>query len=349
VALISISGLDVFDDRADAIAAGWTVQNTTNTTFSTSNGRFGGGAWNNTSATTYFLLNSPNPTTQGNNAFVSFAYWHNGAGGATDGLVQLSNISSQSLMTIRHNAAGQVLAYNSPGSLVGSSAGTPLTPNTWHWISIRTLLGTNNSTGELQVYVDGVEAIATIAAIDTYRGAGDTAAQWYFFGSDGDSRFDDIILSDDSGSTNNTFIPDARVFSLNVDGAGGTDDWTPNTGTGAAAVDDALAGSDGDTTYISSATVAQESRYAIESLPITPTGVLGVNIKGKCRKDDAGSRTIRGVFNVNAGSSEQLGNTIGLSDSYAWYNLGLRDTNLAGSAWTNTNITDLEIGVEVVT
>ena len=164
--------------------------------------------------------------------------------------------------------------------------------------------------------------------------------------------WDDIILMDDTGADANLngFTGARYIDTINVDGDGGTVDWTRNTGTNDwEMVDDPLLTVDDDTTYVESSTVGQEGRYALATPSNTDDDVHAVQIRARLRKDDAGTRTIRGVMNVSGGTEEVTFQTLGPTTEYVWYHLGLRETNdTGGTPWTATEVGNTEIGVEIV-
>lgn len=347
MALIFMDGFDCYDDADDAVSAGWGRTSASTQTFSTSDGRYGGGALLNTSQSSAWRIGFP-PAAPGDTVIIAFAYYHDGLGGGTDQWIQLNNEATGVLASAKHDNSGSVTIQREGGyTVVDTSAGSPLTANTWHWIEFKVVLGTNGTNGEIYLYIDGIEE-CSVTGTDTFIGTTTLIGRLSLYGGNGDCKYDDLVVMNGSGSDFNDIIGDCRISTVNVNGAGGTDNWSVNTGTNYQAVDDAEAASDEDTTYIYSATAAQESRFALASLSYTPSSIGAVQIRGKARKDAAGNRTIRGLFNVNAGSSEELGNTVGLVTTYSWARLGIRSLALDGAAWNETKFNDLEIGVEVV-
>ena len=109
-----------------------------------------------------------------------------------------------------------------------------------------------------------------------------------FFSNDGGAipYFDDLYVCDGSGSVNNDFLGDVRVVTVRPNGAGGSTQWTPDSGSNYARVNETISGEDSN--YVEDGTSGHEDRYAYGDL----SGVLGIKglvICTDCRETDAKS------------------------------------------------------------
>lgn len=344
MAVLFMDGFDIYSNAADAIVGGWTNENA-NQTFSTTNGRFGGGCLQNGVTTTGW--HAPAVVAVGDTVIISFAYWVNHTGGgASDTIIRGNDRNGAQLFRLEHNTSGDLKAYNQPNTQVGSTAsGALASSSAWYWIEMKVLLGSGAANGSIEVKVNGSTVIGPVTSIDTNNG--NALSYISFLGSGGDSRFDDVIIMDTSGTGMNDFLGDTKIDSLVPNGDGTTVDWTASAGSDYQCVDDALASSNGDTDYISSSTASQKTQLQMGNFADNPTAVHGLQIRTRSRKTDVGARTYRA--NVKSGGSTSNGTTLGATTDYAWRRNGVWTRNPNGSiAWTKSSINAVQVEVEIV-
>lgn len=343
MALLFADGFDCYANTTHLMEAGW-GRATTAISLNTSEGRFGGGCIKSTASVE---ARCSVHVATGGTIIIGWSYKHDGNGGATDTLLTGQALFGAQLFRLEHNASGDLKAFNNPNSQVGSTATGAIPANTWVWIEIKVVLGTTGSNGSLTVKVDGTSVI-TAASIDTFSAASEDLTQVKFKGSEGIYWMDDVVICDGSGSTMNDFLGPTQIDTLAVVAAGGTTNWTANTGTQAAAVDDATNATDDDTTYIESKTAAQEARFAMDNLTVEPNTINAVQVRTRSKKENAGNRTYRGLINVSG--TEALGTTVGAPTDYAWMRNGIFYNNPnTSAAWASAaEINALQAGVEIV-
>lgn len=348
MALLHSDGFDIYANIDQVLDSGWS-RRIAASSFSTTDGRFGGGclsgAFQTGSTGWYYAV----PVLVDDPLYLAFAYYHSGSN-TNDVLFEAFTAANVLVGRVTVTTTGQVIAADSGGSTVETSVGTPLTASTWHWVEIKIIPGSTASNGEITVRVDA-STVINQTAIDTQVALG-TIAYFRLAGPRNTSGgavvyIDDLFIMDDSGSAFNGFMADRRIHTLipNVDG--GAVNWTASSSTDVSCVDDALGAANDDTDYISSSTAAQESRFGMTNLSVSPASVDAVVPRYRAKKADAGTRTMRALINSNG--TEALSATQGLSTAYTWKRGSAALTNPdGGGAWTESAVNALEVGVEVV-
>lgn len=343
MATLFMDSFDIYANIADVIKAGWTQENG-NQLFSTTLGRFGGGCLQNGVTTSGW--HAPAVVAVGGTVIVSFAYYpvHTG-GGASDTLIIGRDRAGSQLFRLEHNTSGDLKAYNQPNAQVGSTASAVLSAgSTWYWIEMKVVLGSGAANGSIEVQVNGSTVIGPVTSIDTNNG--NDLSHIFFAGTAGDSRFDDVVIMDGTGTGMNGFLGDSKIDAMIPNGDGSEVDWAASAGSDYQCVDDGLAVSDDDTTYVSSATATDKNEFQMSNFADNPTAVHCVQIRTRARKTDAGNRGYRAY--LLSGGSTGNGTSLGLTPEYCWRRNGVFSRNPNGSAlWTKSTINALQVGIEV--
>lgn len=186
----------------------------------------------------------------------------------------------------------------------------------WYHIEAKYICA--DSGGYFEVRVDGT-TVYTFTG-DT-RGGGTGTINWAMgpqslaSGSMGEMDFDDWVVWDGTGTSENDWLGDVEVQTEFATANDVVTDWTANTGTHWDAINDA--GEDGDATFISTTTVNSPASFVMSNLEGSPNRVLGAQITAIARKSDSGNRSIRlGVVSnavVGEGADAALGLTYGMA------------------------------------
>jgi hypothetical protein len=231
------------------------------------------------------------------------------------------------------NTSG-VLQVHGAGVLVAS--GPALVPGRWYWIDYELPIGDSVT---VKVWIDGALVI-NAAGVDTRNGATTTVDNWRLSGATGLWGFDDFILGTGTGP-----VGDHNVEFVLPDGAGAFAEWASNgAATNWQCIDEPGA-SDGDTTYVSSATAGQRVRTTAGDLVSTAGTITAIQLEAIARKDDAGVRTLALVSRL--AGTDKVGATQGLGASYGGFS-ELQTVDPAGAAWTIANVNAAEIGVNEI-
>lgn len=238
---------------------------------------------------------------------------------------------------VNSNGAILIGRTNFTTELQSQSADNLILLNVWNYIEIS--ITRHASTAAIVVKVNGTTVIN-----DTNKNTG--AADWNSikFQSQGGQNidFDDIWWRDDT----TTLLGERRVETLYPTSDTAEADFTPSTGTDHfAVVDEATA--NGDTDYLSSATVGHKDRFGFGNLSSTPGTIDAIQTVFFARKDDATTRELRSC--LKSGATEVNGATKAMTSNYQWFgDVFTTDPDTAG-AWAASAVNAIEAGVEVVT
>lgn len=245
------------------------------------------------------------------------------------------------MITISTNAVGGLNVYlgGNVSTLLGATPPGLLALNTYHYLEIELVI--SNTVGVVNLYLDGAPEL-TLSGIDTQVGTPSVISLVRISGSSTVSACDDYYLTDTAVK-----LGEQKVTTNRASADTAAAQWTPLTGTsGAAMVSDSVV--DGDTTYISSATVGQKSIFDMAnfSAPV-PLAITAVQISFTARKDDATTRQVRST-NIS-GATPFVGTTQNMTSSYLKFNAIYATDPNTTAAWTPAAVDALEAGVEVVT
>lgn len=264
-------------------------------------------------------------------------------------LLFLDNGTAQLCVGISIDGSVQVRRGTMSGTLLYTSATDFffIRDDIWYFIEAKVVF--HGSTGSVQIKVNGV-TLTTLTNQNTISSANAYANQFAIGGGGGSSagfavRYDDIYVCDTAGSLNNDFLGDIAIRSLLPTGAGSSTQWTASAGSNYQCVDESGAPND-DTDYVSDSTTGHKDLYAMGDLGSNVTAVKAVQVLYRSRKDDAGTRTLKGK--IKHSSSEGNGADQAQSSSYVYYRDIFETNPSTSSAWTGSEVNAAEAGVEVV-
>jgi len=341
--LLYMNGLDGFTNIADALASDADLTDVSGySAILTTGGRFGGGALR----TQYGGFEVAAPAPQGATRYLGYAYNAPIASNRGDMITAInSNGSDVCGVTLYPN--GQVQGFVGSSTLVGSISSVLIIPNVWNWIEFKIKMGTNNTNGEMALRINGVE-VFNLTGIDTYDSTYTLRGfQLGLVSRNEYSYVDDLVIWDDQGSVNNTWLGDLRIDTLVPNGAGTYGSLTPNTGLDYQAVDDTPSANDGDTTYIAGTGAAVKSSFTMGDLPSTSSAILGVMVEARVRKTDAGDITYKTLMRSGSTDRTDAASRSPVT-SYVQQQGDIVELDPADStAWTDADVNALEAGVEI--
>ena len=342
--LLKIDGFDSYNSDAD-VDTRWTSYTGVPGMFYDTVGRMGVGKCLRTD-NTFYTLQTPVPNlTQ---VIAGFAVYFTSPPGQCC-LCQL--LESGSTHTALSMVAGGQLTANRGINTVLATSINAIAINTWYYIEVMMKVSDSLGANEWICKVNGEEWINVPATSDSRNGLTGVADQFSLSANYGNipRNWDDFYLLDPNSGTapQNTFLGDCRVDSLRLDGNGTTSDFV---GSDADSVDNYLlvdeVDPDGDTTYIESSTPAEIDLHTIESLPVTPDTIYGVNAVSIARKTDAGARTGKHIVRTGATNYEGAEFFPGTPQYGGFENIWEENPNTV-SAWVEADITGLETGIKV--
>jgi hypothetical protein len=253
-------------------------------------------------------------------------------------IFQNSSIASQFYVAVEPTGAIAVIRGS---TVLSTSASDIIKADIWQYIAVKAVI--NDSVGACEVWLNGSKVI-DISGVDT-KDTSIIGCDYVTLQSPvGFSYFDDWYIADDSGTTNNTLITEARVVPLVPTADTAQKDFTASTGSDNYAMVDED-GMDSDTTYVTATSNGSKDIYDVSDLPVNPVTVYGVSCTSFARK----LTTYPSVFNYgivsNGVESFSTGNV--LSSDYIG-NCIVYNTNPDGNiAWNTTSINSLQCGFEI--
>lgn len=153
-----------------------------------------------------------------------------------------------------------------------------------------------------------------------------------------DARFDDLFIWDTSGTTNNTFIGDKRVFMVGVTSDELPQDWdVEGEATGYAAIGTVTPN---DATYIKTdpEAIGAKSSFGLTLPDPRITDITAIQTYTRQSKDDAGNANTQVSLDI-AGQSA-TGKDRPITTANVWWTDVFETNPATGQAWTPTNINE---------
>jgi len=361
MAFLTSSGFDAagFGATADLIASsGWFKtdgQLTDDINWHATDGKFGGGCLK-------IIANSTDGTmTKRFPAFTTeffrlafYVYIPSGYTCSSQGLVWFTDAAQTTFLNMYVNSSGFLTVGDTFGSksVAGATGTVDIQDDAWHHIEVE--FTRDASAGAVKMWVDGTLDInvsgtntgsLTLIGLDTIHLSNSRSSG----GVVDYVRFDDVVLWDDSGTDGFTGqIGAHRIYGLTVDGAGASTQFTPSAGSNYLNVDEASV--DLGTTYNESATSGHKDLYTVTtmgSIAAQPaTDVWGVVVKTCARATNVGGVSIKNV--ISDGTTEVQSAAKALTIAHAEHEFCLPYDPGTGAVWVDTDIADVQIGLEVV-
>ena len=243
-------------------------------------------------------------------------------------------------VNFRVNINGTIAVYLGASTLLGTTT-SQLTTGSWYYIELKVL--TNNSTGTVDLHVNGVSWLSltsqdTQPGSNAYHEAFRLGPVNYLY-----TSYDDLYFLDASGSANNDFLGNRKVLALHPDGAGDDSDWTPSAGSNYQNVDDGAL-LDEDTTYNETGTSTDQDLYTYDDLPGDVSEVQGLQINTEVRVD-GGSTDLENV--VKTGTTTDVGIAESItSTTYVSSNRVLEEDPDTVAAWTPSGVNGAQFGIK---
>ncbi len=155
------------------------------------------------------------------------------------------------------------------------------------------------------------------------------------FAGTGDIFWDDIFAWDDTGTYNNSFMGAQRILTVfPVADTAQADLTIVGTSDGFAAINNVPP--DGDTTYLTTATVSNKSDFALDTLPPELVAIAGVFVPAMARVDAAGIGNLK-VSLVSSGDV-LAGSDVPLTPSYTYYRNSFEYNPHTMAPWTKATL-----------
>lgn len=226
------------------------------------------------------------------------------------------------------------------GTQIGITATNVWNTATWHYLQVRIKI--HNSAGTVEIRLDGT-TVLTLTGVDTQATANAYVNRIQFRcpGNASIMVIDDIYVIDLTGSFNNTWLGEVRVRQGYAGADGDVNDFTPSAGNRWACVDE-VAPSDAD--YVYSGTVGHKQLFSLAALTV-PGPIAGAKLNYRAYKNDAGKRTLKGLWKFSGVEYRDSEKALRAGGSYF---TALRETHPAsGLQWALSDFENGQFGVEL--
>jgi len=222
----------------------------------------------------------------------------------------------------------------------------------WCHIEIRIIF--DDSAGEIQMRVNG-DLVINKTGIDTNNGGNDTCDIIRWHGVESPSTnddeymglIDDVYILDGSGPApaNDPIGPNIFIESILPTADGDTIQWTPSSGDNYTNVDDEIAYQGSD--YNTSSTTGHVDLFEMEDLTIVSTDILAVEVRSAFISTAPGLVSL--IPKVKENGTTGDGDAVPTIDDSAYLDCRYMFTTNpdTGSAWTSTEVDDMQCGYEV--
>lgn len=263
------------------------------------------------------------------------------------GLYDAVSDAPQITLHIGNNGVFRIYrGYPNGGTLLITSHAAAFLENEWQYVEIRTNI--NNVGGTVEVRVN-TRMIISLVAADTQNTAvvgfdsivfgcqsqGGTGGSFNFY-------LDDMYVLDTTGSVNNNFLGNVRVFTQFPSGPNHTS--FSKFGPAATNWQAASNGNLDDTSYVYSPTTGDFDLYTLQAVVNGPV-VYGVQLRGAYRQDDATQRIAHN--RLKAGTTSLDGVDHYLNQTYTYYTDIIEQNPDTGVGWTGTEVNALLAGPKV--
>ena len=224
---------------------------------------------------------------------------------------------------------GKIAIYDADTALLETSVNT-LDQSIWYYIEVS---ANASATGTITVNVDGVQWVQATSANTTNN----TNFNGFRLGHNDSADYDDVYVSDSL-----TPIGCPRVITLFPETDDTPNDWTPSTGTDHAAL--VKEPSATDTTYLESATVAQQDEWTYDDLPSGAKTIFSASPQIRQQKQDAGTPKLK-VYVDSGGTTPNSTGSLVATDSFTYIGDSY-DLDGDGAGWTQAKVDLIKTKIE---
>lgn len=278
----------------------------------------------------------------GNGIVAGAAYYQPGVEDSTSGgIFKFYEASSgQDLVWIGVDGSLAIKVVNQLTGTLGSSAAGVVTASVYNYIEMKVFFHAVN--GSVTVRVNGVQVLS-LTNINTLNFGAVVGSNITLNGPGGLSgaRFDDFYLLDTSGTSNNDFLGEVRLYPIMPSANSTPLQWTPLAGSNFSEVNQIPP--PGDASYVSDGTVGQIDQYIYDPSPVPANVVVFGAVHLMDAKQASGSGSIASCVNGTAAAGVALGSVV--------YHFSVKqpyDTNPhTGNPWTLADFPSTVLGPKV--
>lgn len=150
---------------------------------------------------------------------------------------------------------------------------------------------------------------------------------------------DDAFARDGSGSINNSWIGDQKVYTRMPDEDGAEQDWTPSTGSAAWSILDNVPPVDSE--YVNATTAGDRTSVGFDAFPTEIVAISGVYTASRIWKTDAGNAKV--AVDIISGASESAQPEHPVSTAPRWYGDMFETNPATGLPWLVTDLNAAQV------
>lgn len=246
--------------------------------------------------------------------------------------ITVTRESDGSLAIRRGGVAGTILAQ--------SAANVISTAGIWYHIQLSATI--HGSAGAAEVRVNG-NTVVSVSGVNTSASGNNFINKIFWERPAGinTATVDDVWVSDTA------FQGDCKVETTYPNADGATNNWTPSGAANRYQCVDEANENNGDTDYVLSGNVGDIQLFDFAALVTTQGTVKGAKFNHTSRKDDAGTREVKGVIRSNSINSER--STVALSETYQVLGEATIQDPTDSLVWTIAKANAVQFGVKVQT
>jgi hypothetical protein len=225
-------------------------------------------------------------------------------------------------------------------------AGTSeLAYDVWYYIELKVTI--DPSAGAYELRINEITEMSDTSVNTAESGSGN--ADVFHVRNSFSQYLDDLYICDDNGSNNNDFLGDCQVEGILPNGAGDRTEWSANPASNNYQRVDDPQNAYSLTDYVYDDTNGQGDLYEFEDPGAISGEIKGIAVITFAALSAAGSRVIRNLFKTDGGGTEYDLDSMTVASTDAAGFLKIQETNPDTSlAWTDSELSDAQFGVEVV-
>lgn len=228
------------------------------------------------------------------------------------------------------------------GATLGSTETGLIVVDTWFYIEMKVKV--DDLVGEVELRVDKVVKFAVID-LDTQINSGQPHSNRVTVrGFSGANCFyDDFYILDPTGAKNNNFLNISIVTPMFPNAAGDFTDFTPDSGSNFARVNEKS--TDDDTSHVESSTTGDKDLHNQDN--VTPSGIIrGIQVNTEVRDTIGGGSSLKSL--VKSGTTTDTGPADSIAGtSYEYDTRILEDDPDISGAWVTSALDAVQVGYEV--
>lgn len=249
--------------------------------------------------------------------------------------IQFNDGTNAQQIRIIVESTGAIAAYAGGSSTPLGTSTDLITANGWNHLEAKIVV--DDTTGAVEVRLNGV-TVLNLSGINTDPTAAGEVSQYSSCNqfnrlTDGSWYIEDVIAWDDSGSSNNDFIGDKKVFTDFPDADTADVDWIPLSGPTRFAMIDEPA-PDGDASYDEADDVGDVMGVTYPDVDAAVLAISAIILVHKTRKTDAGTCNVQQTCVSGVSSTDGLDRP--MTTAYTLYHDVIETDPATSAPWTPT-------------